>query len=240
MAAKPRSSEETGRWARGPRTDELERATIRRLLGQIHAERLLDVGSGTGRLTSTWLENAAHVVSLDIERAYLLDRPKEAREDRVRAEMRRLPFRDSTFSVVGAIRVVHRVPDLLALLRELRRVLAPSGRLVLSYSPRPSLKTLEFDIAARVRYGRSEPALTFLREPVSVVPSGAGQGHNATRSAMGGLFTRAGFVVESEIPRGLEEVPGARRLPRQFFERAEHLRRASWLFPTWFVRLRPG
>lgn len=88
------------------------------------ARRLLDVGSADGPSVG-WL-TAPEKVSLDLD-------PRGLRPPRgVCASLLALPFADATFDVVGAFDVLeHCEPESLAL-AELRRVLVPGGRLLLS------------------------------------------------------------------------------------------------------------
>jgi SAM-dependent methyltransferase len=86
--------------------------------------RLLDVGSADGP-SVRWL-TAAEKVSLDLDPRGL--RPPHG----ICGSLLALPFADASFEVVGAFDVLeHCEPEALAL-AELRRVLQPGGRLLLS------------------------------------------------------------------------------------------------------------
>jgi SAM-dependent methyltransferase len=56
------------------------------------------------------------------------------------ADAAHLPFRESTFDLVTSFETLEHVPDAAAMLRELRRVLRPGGRLVLSTPNRAFLQ----------------------------------------------------------------------------------------------------
>jgi ArsR family transcriptional regulator len=99
--------------------------------------RLLDIGTGTGRLLELLGPRAERAVGIDASRAMLaLARSRLARADlghcTVRlADMYRLPMADATFDVVTAQMVLHHAEDPAGALAEAARVLRPGGRLVI-------------------------------------------------------------------------------------------------------------
>jgi SAM-dependent methyltransferase len=88
------------------------------------ARRLLDVGSADGPSVG-WL-TAPHKVSLDLDPRGL--RPPSG----VCGSLLALPFADGSFDVVGAFDVIEHCEPELDALRELHRVLAHGGRLLVS------------------------------------------------------------------------------------------------------------
>lgn len=93
--------------------------------------RLLDVGGGTGVVTALLADGMGEAVVLEPERSrlsYGQERRKGLRFVESGAEA--IPFPDASFDRVLAHVSLHHVPDLAAALREIRRVLAPPGRLV--------------------------------------------------------------------------------------------------------------
>jgi len=98
-----------------------------RLLGSVRG-RVLEIGAGTGR-------NVEHYPS-EAEVTYTEPDPHMARRLRgrgvevVEASADALPFPDASFDTVVATLVFCTVPDVGAALREVRRVLAPGGRLL--------------------------------------------------------------------------------------------------------------
>lgn len=109
-------------------------------------ERILDIGCGTGRLTSEIAGRArpCEVVGTDHSGAML----KEARShfgslaEFVRADGARLPFRDRTFDAVFSTATFHWIPDHETLFAGIRRVLKPGGRLVSQCGGGPNLQML--------------------------------------------------------------------------------------------------
>ena len=98
--------------------------------------RVLDIGTGTGRLLELLGPRAACAIGLDASRAMLaLARARLAvlalPNCSVRlGDMYRLPFPDAGFDLVVLQMVLHYAEDPAAVLAEAARVLAPGGRLV--------------------------------------------------------------------------------------------------------------
>ncbi len=115
-------------------------AALLELLPQ-EAGRLLDIGTGTGRLLELLAPRAALAVGVDASRAMLalararLSRPQQARSGlghcAVRlGDMYRLPWPDAAFETVLLQMVLHHADDPPGALAEAARVLRPGGRLV--------------------------------------------------------------------------------------------------------------
>lgn len=97
-----------------------------RLIGDVRAKKVLDVGSAQGLLMDQ-LKAGASTVCVDLGLAYL----RVAREKGhhvVAADGEVLPFRDETFDVVICSGVLEHVLDPEAVVGEVERILAPEGR----------------------------------------------------------------------------------------------------------------
>jgi ubiquinone/menaquinone biosynthesis C-methylase UbiE len=117
----------------------LTRARLRRILVPQPGERVLEVGPGTGYYTLDIAQQIAPDGVLDI-----LDLQQEMLDHTMRKAGRRhltnivptqgdaqeLPYPDDTFDAAYMTVTLGEVPEQDAALRELRRVLKPSGRLV--------------------------------------------------------------------------------------------------------------
>jgi SAM-dependent methyltransferase len=101
----------------------------------------LDAGSGAGGFTELLAEAVGPggtVVALDVT-PDLLNTARERMDrspfkDRVfyrEGDIHHLPFEDRQFDLVWSSRTIHHLPDQIAGVRELRRMLKPGGRLVL-------------------------------------------------------------------------------------------------------------
>lgn len=144
-------------WRRLPEDPAAPELAARRrfLLPEVRpGERALDLGCGEGSFTAELLRAGARVVGADIAQA-ALDR---ARAHHPELELRKLkldgplPFADNEFSLVWASEVIEHVADTARWLSEVRRVLAPQGRLLLTTPAHGRLRLLVGGIA---RY--SEP-----------------------------------------------------------------------------------
>lgn len=92
---------------------------------------VLDVGGGTGRVARRLLASARGVVVVDPSAAMLRRARPEPGVVRARAAAEALPFSDGAFSRIVVIDAFHHFASRPAATRELWRVLAPGGRLVI-------------------------------------------------------------------------------------------------------------
>jgi protein-L-isoaspartate O-methyltransferase len=117
----------------------ITRRRLHDVLAPQRGERVLEVGPGTGYYTLAVAERLAPEGRLDIFdlQQQMLDHTlRSARErgiDNITAtqgDARRLPYADASFDAAYLTAVLGEIPDQDAALRELARVLKPSGRLV--------------------------------------------------------------------------------------------------------------
>ena len=109
-------------------------------------DRVLDLACGTGDIVFAAAPRVQRAVGLDLTfRMLQLAKQREAplKERRCHArfvtgDMLALPFADHTFTVVTVGYGLRNVPDLQQSLREIRRVIAPGGRLLSLDFNRPS------------------------------------------------------------------------------------------------------
>jgi ubiquinone/menaquinone biosynthesis C-methylase UbiE len=112
-------------------------AAVLSLVPERDAGRLLDIGTGTGRVLELLAPRISQGVGVDASKAMLaLARSRLARPGlshcSVRlADMYRLPFADATFDLAVMQMVLHYAEDPPGVLDELGRVLRPDGRLIL-------------------------------------------------------------------------------------------------------------
>lgn len=113
----------------------IEDAVLARLPSQV--DRLLDIGSGTGRMLEVIAPRAATMLGIDASRAMLaLARTRLAERPGLRhaavrlGDMYRIEFPDGYFDVVLMQMVLHYATEPARVLAEAARVLAPGGTLV--------------------------------------------------------------------------------------------------------------
>jgi ubiquinone/menaquinone biosynthesis C-methylase UbiE len=117
-------------------------------------DRVLDLGCGDGALTGVLADAAGTVVGVDVAEAAL--RRARARHPALTFALApidgALPFDDGSFDVVWASEVIEHVADTARWLSEVRRVLTPRGRLLVTT---PNHGRLQLAIGGIERY--SEP-----------------------------------------------------------------------------------
>lgn len=100
--------------------------------------RILDLGCGSGPVTAGLRQGGRRVVALDYSLDMLrlagerLERDAGASGGLLQGDSQRLPFPTATLDAVVCLGVISYVRDYQSVLREVRRVLKPGGRLVLS------------------------------------------------------------------------------------------------------------
>lgn len=106
-------------------------------LGKGTLGRLLDIGTGTGRMAEILAGRAEHIVALDkslamlrVARAKLQHLPAE-RVELVQGDFASLPFADASFDTVLFHQVLHFAPAPEAALAEAARVTRPGGRIAI-------------------------------------------------------------------------------------------------------------
>lgn len=132
-------------------------------LAVVRSSRVLDVACGTG----IFARLAAHVVGPS-GRAVGVDPSHIAIETARRIDItsivkwrqwedRRLPFEDATFDAVACQHALHRFSDPLAVMVEMRRVLAPGGRLgIVTWGPIEENPAFAAELDAAVKSGLND------------------------------------------------------------------------------------
>lgn len=122
---------------------------------------ILDLGPGSG-VNLDVLAARGRLVSLDLsarslETCAALGRQLGATTELTRADATRLPFQSGSLPLVCALDVLEHLPDDRAALAEIRRVLRPDGRLLLSVPAHPWMWGRQDVLAEHVRrYRRRE------------------------------------------------------------------------------------
>ena len=112
-----------------------ERPEVPRLAGDVEGLRVLDAGCGHGPLTKELRDRGATVSGFDVSPAMIAiarDRLGECADIRVADLAAPLPYGDNEFDLITCSLALHYVENWRPTLGELRRVLRPGGRLIVS------------------------------------------------------------------------------------------------------------
>jgi ubiquinone/menaquinone biosynthesis C-methylase UbiE len=125
-------------WVEAPHPG-ITRERLREILVPQPGERLLEVGPGTGYYAlpvAEWLQPGGHLTLADVQQDMLDHTLRRAAErgigaiDPTLTDARSLPFADDSFDGAYLVAVLGEIPDQVAALSELRRVVRPGGRIV--------------------------------------------------------------------------------------------------------------
>jgi ubiquinone/menaquinone biosynthesis C-methylase UbiE len=117
----------------------ITRERLREVLDPRPGERVLEVGPGTGYYSlpmAEWLGPDGRLDVVDVQQEMLDHTLRRASEEGIqniepaRADARDMPYGDDTFDAAYLVTVLGEIPDQVAALRELRRVVKPDGRVV--------------------------------------------------------------------------------------------------------------
>jgi SAM-dependent methyltransferase len=112
-----------------------DRPEMLRLAGDVKGKRVLDAGCGHGPLMVALRDRGALVAGFDLSSSMIeiaADRLGTGADIRVADLSKLLPYDDDEFDVVTCSLALHYVQDWAPTLAELRRVLKPGGRLLVS------------------------------------------------------------------------------------------------------------
>lgn len=157
-----------GLWDGAPEGVEPPFAALRGsfLLDRVRArDRVLDVGCGDGWFSAALLDAGARPVGIDLAEEPLRRARRRCPQLDLRlvADDRPWPFADACFDAVWAGEVIEHVADVAGWLSELRRVLRPGGRLLLSTPAHERLALLRLAVSKRAFACHFDPRSDHLR-----------------------------------------------------------------------------
>jgi ubiquinone/menaquinone biosynthesis C-methylase UbiE len=196
-----------------------ERPAMLKLAGDVHDRRILDAGCGSGPLAKALVDRGATVTGFDASEAMLdLARKRLGEEaELLVADLGQpLPFADDAFDDVVASLVFHYLEDWVEPLKEIRRVLRPGGRLIMSVN-HPILYPWTNPGTDYFKPTKYTDELTFNGQPGTLT-----YWHRPLH-AMTDAFAKARFQIEviSEPPYSTDAPPEI--IPPQFKDRESFL-----------------
>lgn len=186
-----------------------ERPAMIDLAGDVNGHPVLDAGCGSGPLSAALLAKGAIVTGFDSSPAMIKLARQRLGENaalHIADLSQPLPFTDGAFDDVVVSLVLHYLRDWTVTLAELRRVLKPGGRLILSVN-HPTIYKLTYPSADYFAITEYSEEYTFK----------AGQNMELTYwhrplHAMTDAFTKAGFRLSI-----ISEPPASPDTPRELF-----------------------
>lgn len=138
------------------RNEDLLRTILRMAEPQVQ-ETMLDVACGPGMLACAFAPHVRHATGIDLTPA-MLDQARAAQQTQSLAnlswdcgDVTALPYPDASFDIVTCRYAFHHFPDPLAVLKEMRRVCAPGGRVVVIDSAPAAEKADAFNAMEKLR-----------------------------------------------------------------------------------------
>jgi ubiquinone/menaquinone biosynthesis C-methylase UbiE len=196
---------------------------IEKIAGPIEGKRIIDCGCGAGEYVRALSRLSGHVYGFEYQTEKLLSSGSGSANDRLAAgDIHNIPFPDASFDLAIVNEVLEHVPDDLAGLREVRRILKPTGTLVV-LSPNRLYPFETHGVYWKGTDRRLSHALPFI--PYIPIPLGRTFLHYWARNywpwELRDLIRRADFSVESThfVWQTFENVSGHQ--------------------PNWIARLRP-
>ncbi|MGD8812943.1 MAG: class I SAM-dependent methyltransferase [Anaerolineales bacterium] len=180
-------------WDAGEREYEhrVEQIALARMLPR-RGERLLEIGAGAGRNTSSY-HNFQQVVLLDFSRTQL----RQAKERLgsgprylyVAADVYRMPFAPAVFDCATMVRTLHHMVAPLDAIRQVRKTLRKGAIFVLEYANKQNLKAIARWMLRRQKWN------PFTREPHEF----ARLNYNFHPAAVGEWLETAGFSSDRHL-----------------------------------------
>ncbi|PQZ93748.1 SAM-dependent methyltransferase [Arthrobacter sp. MYb227] len=196
-----------------------ERPAVLKLAGDVSNHRILDAGCGSGPLAQALTERGARVSGFDASEEMInLARKRlgDQTDLRVADLSQSLPYADDSFDDVVASLVFHYLEDWVGPLEEIRRVLQPGGRLIMS-------------VNHPILYPWSNPGTDYFK-PTRYSDEHVFNGQPGTLTywhrplhAMTDAFSKAGFQIETISEPPYSSDAPAEIVPPQFKDRTSFL-----------------
>ena len=146
-----------GYWKGREYEDLAEKMVLRKLLKRVPKGKIVDIGSGYGRLAGIYAPLFKRSLLIDpSEKLLQLAKTKLKRYQKItfkKGKVENLPVGDKQFDVALMIRVAHHLPRLEKAFQEAHRVLKPGGFFILEFANKIHLKSvLKALLTGKIRY----------------------------------------------------------------------------------------
>ncbi|MCL2371752.1 class I SAM-dependent methyltransferase [Candidatus Saccharibacteria bacterium] len=172
--------------------DKSDRRAIQLLLPK-KAKVFIDIAGGYGRLANEYLpRNYGKVIIFDYSKTLLADAKKEFGDqvETVQGDVHKMPFKNGEIDAMLMVRATHHFGDLPAIIKELSRVLAPGGTLVLEVANKKT-------VAKMLKYWRGKSDINpFDRKPSRLKELNKGDFYNYHPKYVEQLFRDNNLEVE--------------------------------------------
>jgi demethylmenaquinone methyltransferase / 2-methoxy-6-polyprenyl-1,4-benzoquinol methylase len=199
----------------------LWRQTVKRILGALPGDRVLDLAAGTGTSSVTFASSGADCVACDFSLGMLTAGKKRGtpavsgRVTFAAGDAMRLPFKDDSFDAVTISFGLRNVQETKAALEEMYRVTRPGGRLVVCEFSRITVPAVDMlyrhyltDILPAIarRVARNPVAYEYLAESITDWPA---------QRELAGVIRSAGWsrVKWRDISLGIVAIHVGRKAP---------------------------
>ncbi|MEU4191146.1 class I SAM-dependent methyltransferase [Kribbella sp. NPDC026611] len=192
-----------------------ERPAMLNLAGDVAGRRILDVGCGAGPLSAALRDRGAIMTGFDLSAAMIELARRRLGEDADLAVgdlAKPLPYGDAAFDDVVASLVLHYLEDWTEPLAELRRVLKPGGRLILSVNHPLLYKALNPD-------GEYFDVVEFSYDAEHAGRTVVYTNWHRPLQAMSDAFTAAGFRISSISEPPIDPDTPSELLPEELKDR---------------------
>jgi ubiquinone/menaquinone biosynthesis C-methylase UbiE len=165
-------------------------------------QRILDLGAGTGRISTAFIQAGDFYVGVDLSLAMLREfAALSSSANLIQADGRQLPFADYAFDLVLLMHVLSGAENWLGLVQEALRVATSKGSVVVGQTMTPAL-----GVDARLK-----ERLSMILEQMHIVVHESKKSHEPAFAWLGARAARHIHLIAAQWK--------AERTPRQFIER---------------------
>jgi len=126
--------EDYDQWEEFKIVTQAEEKALLSLMGDVKAQKILDVGCGTGRYAKRFEDLGAHMVGIDYSKKMIRKAKNKTRmTSYIVADALHLPFKDNIFRIVLSALVINHVKNLRLFLTEMLRTCRRGGELIISH-----------------------------------------------------------------------------------------------------------